>query len=176
MTYAPQPGDIGLTQISGYVGVGIRFAQWFNGDGFADYEHAFVYTGDDKIVEAEPGGALHSPLSRYAANDVVWLRCPPESGKAVATAALGLIGVPYSFADYTALALHRFHIPTPHLKKFIESSGHLICSQLCDRAASRGGWHLFSDGRWSGDVTPGDLYRLYVAQRVTRVRGGDVSR
>jgi hypothetical protein len=163
--YKPRQGDIGLTQISGYVGKGIRFAQWLNGDGFADYEHAFTYVGDvadignDLIVEAEPGGALLSPLSRYRRNEVLWLPCPPGYGDAVAAAALSFRGVPYSFLDYDAIALHHFHIPAPHLKAYIESSHHMICSQLCDRAAEIGGWNIFDDGRWPGFVTPGDLYR-----------------
>jgi hypothetical protein len=36
----------------------------------------------------------------------------------------------------------------------------MICSQLADEAAMRGGWHLFSDGRIPQDVTPGDLWKL----------------
>lgn len=163
--YKPQLGDIGLTSISGRVGEGIRFAQWLNGDGFADYEHAFTYVGsvddlgDGMIVEAMPGGALISPLTKYDPSRVLWLPCPPQYGDAVAAAALSFRGVPYSFADYSAIALHHFHIPAPHLKAYIASSGHQICSQLCDRAAEVGGWHIFDDGRWPGYVTPGDLYR-----------------
>lgn len=173
--YTPQSGDIGLTQIFGHVGRGIRFAQWFNGDGFADYEHAFVYVGTrvrdsdipgdgPKIIEAMPGGALLSPLAKYAPERVLWLRCPPEYGNAVAAAALGFQGVPYSFADYLAIALHHFRVPTPHLKAYIQSSRHMICSQLADRAAEIGGWRIFDDGRWPGYVTPGDLYREAVEQ------------
>jgi hypothetical protein len=52
----------------------------------------------------------------------------------------------------------------------------MICSQLADTAAAEGGWHLFEDGRWPGDVTPGDLYRLYQGQRAQRMKTGDVSR
>lgn len=84
--------------------------------------------------------------------------------------------MPYSVADYFALAAHRLHIPAPHLKRYVRSSGHMICSQLADAAAAEGGWHLFEDGRWPGDVTPGDLYRLYQAQRAHRIRLGDTSR
>lgn len=170
--YEPKPGDIGLVRIDGYVGQLIRFGQWLNADGFANYSHAFVYVGDGKIIEAMPGGALLSPLSRYDDQVPLWLRCPEECGAAVAEAArsfgpqrdasgrLVKRGVPYSWADYGALALHRFHIPAPRLKRFIESSKSMICSQLADRAAQLGGWHIFDDGRDPGDVTPGDLTRL----------------
>jgi hypothetical protein len=83
---------------------------------------------------------------------------------------------PYSELDYLAQAAHRLHIPSKHLKAYVESSGHLICSQLADRAASLGGWHLFDDGRWDGYVPPCDLYKLYWAQRMERYAQGDVSR
>ena len=179
--YTPRSGDIGIVDIHGHVGSLIRVGQWLNGDGFANLTHAFVYVGDGDVIEAMPGGALLSPLSRYDNDEILWLKCPREYGDAVASAARSfgpqydgdgrLIrkGVPYSFADYGALALHRFRIPTPRLKRYVESSGHQICSQLCDRAAELGGWHLFRDQRWSGYVTPGDLVRLARAQlRVAR--------
>lgn len=179
VTYQPQRGDIGLVRIEGYVGQLIRFGQWLNADGFKNYSHAFVYVGDGKIIEAMPGGALLSPLSRYDDQTVLWLRCPDQCGAAVAEAARSfgpqrdesghLIkrGVPYSWTDYGALALHRFHIPTPHLKKFIARSKSMICSQLADRAARLGGWKIFDDGRDPGDVTPADLAREALRQAVT---------
>lgn len=164
MTYAPQQGDIGLVRIHGAVGAGIRFAQWLNGDGFADFEHAFVYVGGGQLVEAEPGGARLAALAEYASERVVWLRAPLSCGPAVAEAARQLTGVPYSFLDYEAIALHHFHIWAPGLKRYIGSTGHMICSQLADEAARRGGWKIFDDGRWPGYVTPGDLYREALKQ------------
>lgn len=164
MSIEPGMGYIGLTGISGGVGRGIRFGQWLNGNGWSDYQHAFVHVGEGRIVEAEPGGAIESYLSRYAEETVRWLRCPVDRGPAVAAAARSLLGTPYSFLDYGAIALHRLHIPAPHLKAYITTSRHEICSQLCDDAAMRGGWHLFKDHRWPGYVTPGDLYRLYLLQ------------
>jgi hypothetical protein len=178
--YTPQPGDVGLVRMPGAVGKLIRFGQWLNGGGYHDYEHAFVYVGTNvrgsdlpgdgpKIIEAMPGGALLSPLSRYADLEPVYLRCPDEYRGAVASAALRAEGVPYSFADYLSIAAHRFRLPAPLLKRYVRSSKHMICSQLADHVAEEGGWHLFTDGRWEGDVTPADLYELYVAQQlVTR--------
>jgi hypothetical protein len=175
MTYKPRPGDIGITRISGAGGAAIRLAQWANGTGWTKYQHAFQFlgkiegaTGDDWIIEAMPGGAR---LIRnwHTAADTVYLRCPDQYRTAVVAAALALKGTPYSAADYAAIAAHRLHVPSSHLRRFIESSGHLICSQLVDRAADRGGWHLFDDGRWDGYVTPNDLVRLYIAQRASRI-------
>lgn len=161
--YKPNPGDIGLTQISDWGGRAIRIGQWLNGDGWENYQHAFMVTKKaslyqaETIIEAMPGGAQvvtnwHNPQTTF------WLRCPANLRDAVADAALQYEGVPYGWLDYSALALHRFHIPAPHLRNFIEDSGSMICSQLVDRAARDGGWHLFDDGRWEGYVTPLDLY------------------
>lgn len=161
---APLPGDIGCTQITGDVGALIRLGQWLNGDGFANYEHAFVYVGDNRIVEAEPGGARRASLAEYDARTIVWLRCPDQYRTAVAAAAISLIGTRYSAADYAALALHRFHIPVPGLRRYVQASGRLICSQLADHAAELGGWTLFDDGRWPGYVTPADLAELALSQ------------
>lgn len=160
MEQPPRPGDIGVVRITGDVGRLIRIGQWLNGDGYADYEHCVVYIGNGQIVEAEPGGARIAELTEYADRDIAWLHCPPEHQAAVAQAARSLVGTPYSFADYLAIAAHRLHIPAPGLRTFIGSQGHLICSQLCDVAASRGGWRIFRDGRWPGYVTPADLAKL----------------
>lgn len=167
MTYQPKIGDIGLTQISGAGGKAIRFAQWLNGEGWDDYQHAFQVGRVDPdgtvwIVEAMPQGARlirnwHDPARTR------WIVCPDQYRDAVAASARGFVGVGYSFADYEALAAHRFHIPAPHLERYIRDSGHMICSQLVDTAAAEGGWHLFDDGRWPGYVTPLSLNALWLS-------------
>lgn len=156
----PNPGDIGLVTVTGQVGRLIRVGQWANGDGYRDYEHAFVYVGGWQLVEAEPAGARLVSYDEYSTRALLWLRCPRQLGDAVAEAARTLVGTPYSALDYFALAAHRFHLPAPFLRARIESTGELICSQLADLAAARGGWHLFDDGRWPGYVTPGALADL----------------
>jgi hypothetical protein len=173
MVYSPQPGDIGLVRMPGAGGRAIRIGQWLAGDGYSDYEHVMVLVGsvEDRgvamVMEAMPGGARLTLLSYYTRQgEVLWLRCPPEHRTAVAAAALALEGTPYSWADYWAVGAHRLHIPAPHLERYIVSSKHLMCAQLADRAADAGGWHLFTDGRWVGDVTPGDLARLARKQPV----------
>lgn len=162
--YMPQPGDIGLVRVHGTEGRLIRFGQWLNGDGYADIEHAFVHLGAGELLEAEPGGARISALGEYEPAAIVWLRCPAQYGTAVAAAARGMVGTPYSFADYGALAAHRLHIPAPGLRRYISDTGHLICSQLADEAARRGGWALYDDGHWPGYVTPGALRKLAAAK------------
>lgn len=169
--YEPQLGDIGLTQIQGRVGAGIRFAQFLAGGGFWHYEHAFMvvnpnYTPEPLIIEAEPGGAQINPISRYVGYNVAYLRCPEELRKSVAAEAFKYKDIGYSFLDYGSLFCRHIGIPAPHLRKYIRSTGHMICSQLVDKIALDGGWHLFEDGRWEGDVMPADITRLYIKQQM----------
>lgn len=163
-----KPGDIGLVKISGVVGFLIRLGQWLCGDGFANFEHAFVYIGDGKIVEAEPGGARIANLSEYAGKVVRVIPAPSaEVGAGVAAVAVAYVGVGYSALDYDYIAIRRrlklLGFLLPDLKRLIQTSKHMICSQLADAAAENAGWHLFTDGRWTGDVTPGDLDLLWRA-------------
>lgn len=161
MTAAPLPGDFGLCRISGPVGILIRVGQWLNGSGFADYEHAFIYTGAGRIIEAAPGGALETDLAEYADRPIVWstdrLPLTGEQRTTIVAAARSYIGVPYSFADYLSVALARFHLRLPFVRRYVASTGHMICSQLVDQCYQDAGVHLFADGRWPGDVTPADL-------------------
>jgi uncharacterized protein YycO len=159
----PVPGCIGLTNIEGPVGALIRFGQLLNGDGFANFEHAFIVTTDNRLVEAMPGGARIASLDEYAGQHVEYVApasLSQEQGALIAAAAERYVGVPYSFADYAALAAHRFHAPVPGLRRFVADTRHQICSQLADQAYQDAGIHLFTDGRWPGYVTPADLARL----------------
>lgn len=164
--YQPKPADIALTQIHGPVGFGIRAAQFLLGDGFGDFEHALQYLGGGQIIEAEPGGARIVDIAEYDPRTLVWLRCPDQYREAVVAAARELEHTPYSFLDYDAIALHHFHVPAPGLQHYIADTGHMICSQLVDEAARRGGWQLFDDKRWSGFVVPGDIWGLIRRQDV----------
>ncbi|WP_333745765.1 hypothetical protein [Streptomyces sp. IBSBF 2950] len=157
----PQPGDIGLTSITGPVGRLVQVGQWLLGDGFGAYQHAFIVLPGNRLIEAQPGGAEIASLDAYADRDVLYVSpsgLTSAQRKAICDNALRYVDVPYSFLDYIALAAHRFRIPVPHLRRYIETTGHMICSQLCDRAYLDAGIRLFVDGRWSGVVTPMDLY------------------
>lgn len=172
------PGRIGLVSIHGETGKLIEFGQWLNGDGFTAHEHSFIDLGDGSLIEAEPGGARIRPLSKYDGVDVYWCdnlyrQVSLDKLNLVAQEAWRLQGTPYSFADYAALVAHRLGVPSRHLKDYIADSGHLICSQLCDLAYQRAGFQLFSDGRWPGYVTPGDLYQLDSRTSVWETVGWD---
>lgn len=163
MTITSSPARIGLVKIHGAVGFGIKLGQWFNGDGFIDWSHAFMDLGDGTVIEAEPGGARIVPLSEYDHAKVYWCdgiysQVSPLLRGRIADEARKLKGTPYSFLDYDAIAAHRLGLDTRFLQRYIEDTGHLICSQLVDLAYERGGFKIFTDGRWDGFVTPGDIY------------------
>ncbi|RKE19934.1 hypothetical protein [Streptomyces sp. TLI_171] len=164
-TTPPLPGDFAVVRMGGRTGRLIRIGQFLNGDGFADYEHAFVHVGDGQLVEAQPGGAELRPLSVYDGRPVLWStgRIPltEEQRTAITAAAHRYVGTPYSLADYLALAAARIHLPAgPLLRNYVATSKHMICSQLVDQCYQDAGVHLFDDHRWPGYVTPADLAKL----------------
>lgn len=174
VTYVPQLGDIGIVTISGAGGGAIDIGERLAGAGpDAKWRHCFgvsaVNLGADRatrIVEAEPSGAREASLAEYDPASILWLRCPPQYGEAVAAALFTMVGTGYSWADYAAVGLHRLHVPAPGLRGYIQSSKRLICSQLVDLAAQRGGWKIFDDGRWNGFVIPSDLAAVAEKQGV----------
>lgn len=173
MTYPV--GAYFVTQIEGPVGFLIALAQLLCGKPSA-YGHAgIVVTADGGTIEAQPGGARPGNLADYAhrqtrvcdgpvrrqvaAGDphhVLDPRTEAQIRADVAAAAQKLRGTGYSILDYFALACLHLHLPSKWVRQRVESSGHLICSALVDRAYSRAGIQLFA-GKLPGDVMPADL-------------------
>lgn len=161
METEPRVGDFGLTKVGGLTGAFINFGQWFVGD-FAPVQHALVYVGNGMVVQAMPTGAELIPLEK--ANPVVqWstglIPLTSYQGHLVVHEAVQLVGTPYSFLDYLSIALERLHVRPKFVRDYVESSQHLICSQLVVEAYRRAGVELFPN-TFPGDCTPGDLYRL----------------
>jgi uncharacterized protein YycO len=158
----PQPGDFAVVSTAGPAGKLIGLGEKLCGDAFTQYQHAFVYIGG-MVVEAEAAGARTRKMTRFDSPGqlILWSagRIPLTGPQrdAICLAARGYIGTPYSWLDYLAIAAHRFHIPAPGLRGFIESQKSMICSQLVDAAYQAAGVQLFDDGRWNGYVTPADL-------------------
>ena len=176
----PLPGAFGLSRTYGATGAGIHLGQFLLGEP-TSYGHAFLVLDDDEVIEATTRGAVITPLRQYLsrpAGHVVFCDRPVQdyvarhvdptipagrhfedfARQGVVATARSLIGTPYSWADYAALAAHRYRIPGhERLRRFVADTGRLICSQLVDEAYRRAGIHLFDDGRWPGYVTPGAL-------------------
>lgn len=162
----PLMGDFEVVPIKGKGGRLIRLGQYLNGSGFKDYEHARLYLGNGRMIEAEPTGARIVPLQ--ASDGGMWSTriiklTIAERNKIVKFGRL-CEGVGYSDLDYFALAAHklRLHPLDNILKNRVTSSEHLICSQLVDWCYMMAGVHLFDDGRWPGYVTPGDLAGILI--------------
>jgi hypothetical protein len=169
---APIAGDFGLVSIKGGVGRLIRLGQWLNGDGFFDYEHAFIYVGNGKIVEAMPGGALLSDLSEYDGRGILWstdyVPLTDQQRNNIVGQALQQVGTPYSFLDYLAIALYRLGIKHPGIKNRVEKSKHLICSQLVAKDFFDAGVPLADVPPYL--VTPGKLTEhLYKLKKYARL-------
>jgi hypothetical protein len=165
---AVQPGDFACVHVKGDVGTLISVGEYLNGDGFSYYDHALIYLGEGHVIGAQPGGARIDPIGldqlSLTNRNYLWstgkIPLTDSQRRLIVAGAVKCKGVPYSPADYFALAAHRLHIPAPNLEDFIADNGHMICSQLVDWVYMNAGVHLFADGRWPGYVTPQALANL----------------
>ena len=155
-----KPGDIGLTKIGGILGWFVSLGQHLTGDS-SRYTHAYIVLDDSTVLAAQPGGARIDPLENYKNKAVyIQLDLTDDQRRQIVIEARKLVGVPYSFLDYLAIALLHWGFKPRWLRSYIKNKGHMICSQLVDEVYRRVGINLFNDGREPQDVTPGDL--LYV--------------
>lgn len=154
-------GDIGFARIGGFTGFWVSFGQWLTGDG-CRYTHVFIVLDDDTVIEAMPGGArIASIHGRYPEDGMFYYSRLPLADaqrQVIVQEARKLVGTKYGFSDYLALAFAHVGIRPKWLRKYISGNGRMICSQLVDYVYCKAGIHLFSDGRLSQDVTPGDLF------------------
>jgi hypothetical protein len=182
MTINPQSGDVGFSTIAGAGGAVPYWGQALLKDG-CRFDHAFWVVHpvdhpdypDGLIIQAMPHGAEYQPLRPRLAPGFAYASVPltdeqradvPRVATMFMTAGPHGGPIGYSLLSYPVLACIQFHIPVPHAKAFIGRRGNLMCSQLVDRglfslkgyAGQPVPYNLFDDGRWVGDVTPGDLY------------------
>jgi hypothetical protein len=159
----PQVGDVGLVRVKGLTGWFIDLGQELNGSKEVDakFEHALMYTGDSEALEGQPGGAVIDSLAgRYGSREITWVRPLPgidqDQMSALVAEATRLVGTKYSFLDYAALAIKRFHLPVPGVEKRVISTKHMICSQIIVEVYRNSGVANLFPGRPSGYVTPAD--------------------
>lgn len=148
----------------------IRIGQLAAGEGFSQYEHAGIYVGNGKVVEASNNGTVLTDW-HYDNHDVMWssgIINPTDAQRAkIVSAAHGYVGTPYSWPDYAAIAAHHLNLlpATDALKSYVATSKHMICSQVVDQVYEDAGYPLFNDGRWPGYVMPGSLYNLLESKK-----------
>lgn len=125
-----RPGDIGFGPIKGGAGLLVSAGQLMLGEGFhvgdVDIRHVFVVTNayaDQRLaVEAMPSGARERNIADRWTPEYAYVRLPEDySGQAADAAAIAgaMIGTPYSFASYAALAAWRFGIKAKRLETWI---------------------------------------------------------
>lgn len=152
------PGDVGFSTIGGRVGALVNLGQALLRDS-CRYSHTFLVLDGGMVLEAMPGGAR---LRRIDLDEPgAYARLPLTTAQRYEVDKRGrdLVGTPYSFLDYAALAAWEWNLPgRQRLRSYVSSSGHMICSQLVDYVLCSAGFHLFSDGRLPQDVTPGDVF------------------
>lgn len=151
-------GDFGLVRMHGWNGWIIGFLQLLDGDA-SEFTHVVVDMGDGTYFEATPSGARIVPSSSYSAADIVFSRLPltDQQRQTIFFEAKKLVGTPYSYLDYLSIALLRLHIRPQWIIDYVASTGHMICSQVADYLLQKAGFEMFSDKRYPGDVTPGNL-------------------
>jgi hypothetical protein len=192
--YDLRPGMIGFGPLSGAAAAAM-WGQFILGEGFTvgrlKVGHVFVITERSTwlpsaspypvvhAVEAMPRGAVETWISSRWTPKYAYVQLPEDyAGQAADAAAIAraMVGTPYSFASYAALAAWRFGISTPRLEKWIgrrnpHAFGYnrdgseleiglpaeAICSVLADQAWSLTGKKIFDDGRPHQCVTPGAL-------------------
>lgn len=155
-----RPGTIMLTQIGGIVGKIVWLLQAINGD-LSRWTHVAVVLDDLTVFEAQPGGAVISPLSDYGHANVAFVpwEMDDETREAIVATAKSLAGTGYSWDTYIMLAAYRLGLPflSRLFRKRVQDSRFFICSQAADHIYRLNGQYLFTDGRMPYDVTPGDF-------------------
>jgi len=160
MSYKPRVGDYGVVKTNGIVGFLIRVGT------MSRWNHAFIYVGNENIVEARPMGATLSPASKYPRaaynqHEVV----SDEQRQTIVDTALKDVGTPYGFADILVIFLRilglRFGSKTRFMA-WLGSKDGLICSELVARSYEAAGFTLINEPSYI--VTPGDLAERLIYQ------------
>lgn len=164
-----QPGDIQLVRMGGTGGRVIRVLQFVYDGEWADYEHARLLvevTGPNEglFFEAQPGGAVLAKHEldgdgRFWSSGILKPKPTQRAGMTMIARMYAEEKVPYSWVDYAALAARRLGLKSaPVIRDYVKSTGHMICSQAVARIWFEAGCPLFD--RWTGYVSPSDIYKL----------------
>ena len=147
-------------------------------------------------VEAMPSGAREATINTRWNREYAYVRLPedyPGQGQDAAAIARAMIGTPYSFASYAALAAWRFGLKAKRLEAWInrrkwpihidlhgpdvEDDPDLadiglpreaICSVLADQAWALTGKQVMPEGTPHQCVTPGALARALLEMKGTQ--------
>lgn len=151
-------GDFFLVQRHGPISVAIRLITR------SEVSHAGIVISPGQesgyVLEALAKGASFTPISAFDGARLVGtgrLPLTDAQRELVEEVAATLHGTGYGFLDILSVGLLQYHLRPQFLKRRVQRQNRLICSQLVDVFLQRLGFQVYDDGRWPGDVTPGDL-------------------
>jgi uncharacterized protein YycO len=151
----PAMGDYGVVKTNGWMGMLIRVGT------LSRWNHAFIYIGDGKIVEANPKGVAISNVSKY--KDIAWNQheqLTEAQRQKIVKRAKQMVGEPYGFGAILVIALKILGLKIiAKLRKFAENEKSVICSQLVAMCYSYA--KIKVSDKPHAFTTPGDLaFRL----------------
>jgi len=158
--YEPKPGDYGCVKTNGLMGKLIRLGT------LSRWNHAFIYIGQGKIIEANPRGVEISLISKYP--HIAWNRHEKINDiqrEGIIWKAHQIIGKPYGFfliIDLTLRILGLKILANTKLMKYLSTKNGYICSELVAECYSHVQHPLFEKPDYL--VTPGDLAERLIYQ------------
>lgn len=160
MIYEPRPGDFGVIKSTGIAARAIQIGT------VSRWNHAFIYIGNGKIIEAIPSkGLIVSDASKY--DRIAWSQhtiLTDAQREIIVEKAKSLLGKPYGFLDILVLSLRILGLKI--LKgKFVEKLAirqGIICSELEAICYSAAGIQLVDKPEYL--TTPGDLAEYLIYQ------------
>jgi len=157
-TYEPQIGDYGVVRSNGFFAKLIRLGT------VSRWNHAFIYVGDGKIVEANPTGVAVSPVSNYS--KIAWNQhevLTHEQRDAIVYHAQRAVGRPYNFGIIIMLAFRALGVkifPKKLIDYLAKHDGY-ICSELVAECYEEAGFPICP----AADLcNPGDLAERLIWQ------------
>jgi hypothetical protein len=160
MTYTPVIGDFGIIKSNGIAARLIQIGT------VSRWNHAFIYIGDGKIIEAMPSkGITISDISKY--KKIAWNQhqgLNDDQRMQIAKKAKDLIGTTYGFLDIFILGLRILGLKFlggKFLEKLAMRQG-IICSELVAICYQNAGVDLIEKPEYL--VTPGDLAEYLIYQ------------
>lgn len=160
MIYEPRVGDFGVIKSTG---IAARLIQLGT---ISRWNHAFIYVGNGKIIEARPKeGIVLKETSQY--DKIAWNQhqdLTKAQRTAIVEKAQSLIGKTYGFLDIAILGLRILgfkFIKGKFLEKLAMRQG-IICSELVAICYDSSGINLIDKPEHL--VTPGDLAEYLIYQ------------
>lgn len=158
--FTPVIGQFGVVKTNGIFGKLIRIGT------LSRWNHAFIYVGDGKIIEANPRGVEVSDVSKYPV--IAWNKhqeLSESERQTIAQSALATVGKSYSFLTIALLAFRilgvRIFSNTWVIAKLAMKEGY-ICSELVAECYDKAGIVIVNKRDYL--TVPGDLAEVLVYQ------------